>query len=145
MYETCGILSMAQIHFLIKAGHAMSQMHKEQNLGGIDDVTIVFPMLVTTANLHVIDSENLEVDLSTGLLDESSVEVSDVKWVLFDYPVSPMLPLKSSPLFMLPDHSKELATKMGCLIVQANSLIDFLNRFDANHLSQIARNFYDKK
>ncbi len=61
VYDACGTLSVALVHFLNNA--KMSMIHSYRRSGYPDNVTIVFPMLVTTAKLHIIDSKELSVKL----------------------------------------------------------------------------------
>ena len=141
-YEACGTLSVALIHYLNKAIKSMN--HLEENGRDPDDVTLVFPILVTTANLHIIDSKKLSTNLSTGKCDPSSIETEKVDWVLFDFPLAPSLQVKAADEAHLNDSEKELANKMVCLIVQAHSLIDCLNRFNPHLFQRIAKTFLEE-
>lgn len=127
IYEACGTLSVALIHFLNASIASMDHLYRTG--GQPDDVTLVFPLLVTNANLHIIDSNELSVDINTGVLDMGSIKQSPVDWVLFEFPLSSSLQMKEIPIYQLSDSQKELASKMGCIIVQANSLYKFLSTF----------------
>lgn len=139
IYEACGTLSLGLIHFLDNAKQNMRFMINN-NLNG-DDVTIVFPLIVTTANLHIIDSEKLSVDLDNGKLDVNTIKKKPVDWLLFEVPIATSLQVKSEPGHVMFDFAKELATKMGCVIVKSNKLIYFLDAFRASYLKIIAEKF----
>ena len=107
-------------------------------------MNIVFPIIVTTARLHLIDSEELKVDLTTGKVDKTSINDKEVDWVLFEFPMSPSLQIKAEPVHTLYDSASELATKMGCIVVRADKLITFLSEFNVELLNTIAEKFLEE-
>ncbi len=143
VYAACGTLSVALIHFLENA--RMSIIYLGEKRCDPDNVTIVFPIIVTTAKLHIIDSEKLSVDLTSGKVDKTTIRDKEVDWVLFEYPMSPSLQVKAEPVYALYDFAKELATKMGCVVIRADKLITFLSKFNSNLLMEIAEKFSEDK
>jgi hypothetical protein len=142
VYRACGTLSVALVHFLNLA--KMSMIHLSQHGGNPDNVTMAFPIIVTTAKLHIIDSKELSVDLTSGRVDKTTIKHKEVDWVLFEFPLFPSLQ-KSEPVYALYDSAKELATKMGCLIVRGDKLIPFLSRFNTNLLMKVAKSFSEEE
>lgn len=74
-YEACGTLSIALFHFL-NIGRETGMVLTEKG-GNPDDINIVFPILVTTAKLYIVDSTNLNVDLYAGITDRDSVNIKE--------------------------------------------------------------------
>lgn len=139
LYEACGTLSVALVHFLNNGKQSINYLSK--NGCDPDNVSIVFPIIVTTARLHLLDSEKLTVDLTTGKMDKTSINYKEVDWVLFEFPMSPSLQIKADPVHSLYDFASELATKMGCIVVRADKLITFLSEFNVDLLNTIAEKF----
>ncbi len=138
-YEACGTLSIALFHFL-KVGLDSNYILLNKGMNP-DDVSMVFPLLVTTAKLNIIDSAKLEVDLDSGRSNKGSIDFQEVEWVFFEFPILPSIRKFIEPESSFYDFGKDLVTKMGCVIVNASNLLSCLSHFDPEVIMKIVQDF----
>ena len=138
-YEACGTLSIALFHFL-KVGFESNCVLLDKKMNP-DDISMVFPVLVTTAKLNIIDSTKLQVDLDSGKCNKDSINYQEVEWVFFEFPILPSIRKFIEPESMLFDFGKDLVTKMGCVIVNANNLLHCLSHFNPQFVEKVVPDF----
>lgn len=138
-YETCGTLSVALFHFLDRA-RASGQMLLARD-GNPDDVSLMVPMVVTTANLFIVASPLIDVDLTVGTTRPSSIKLEAVPWVFFEFPIMSTLRNFIEPESNFYDFGKDLVTKMGCIIVNADSILNCLSFLNPSFVNRLNREF----
>ena len=72
---------------------------------------------------------------------KKSINFKEVNWVFFEFPILPSLRKNVEPESKFYDFGKDIVTKMGCIIVNADHLLNCLSYFDPQFVNKIQQKF----
>ncbi len=89
-------------------------------------VQLFMPVVVTNAELLIMDFDRYQADLSTGMLDVDIAELKSVPWVIYNYDPPDYLSIRGQ---IDPNQAEtEVLNRRHTFIVNSNHLQDFLNK-----------------
>lgn len=89
-------------------------------------IQLFIPVVVTNAELLVLDFDKHQADLSNGFLDIDSAELTAVPWLVYNYDPPDYLLIRGQ---IDPEKAEtEVNNRRDTFIVNSNHLQDFLNR-----------------
>ena len=65
----------------------------KQTTNSLFEVYAYLPIIITTANLYILDYEVNDIDTSTGEISLDKAKLNPVNWLWYEYPIPPHLQL----------------------------------------------------